>query len=85
MSLESNQSAANELLRAIQYMIDEATKKQTQIYNGLIVGANGDDWSVQVNGKVYTMSQYGEISTPSVGKIVKVVLPNGNASLAFFI
>lgn len=82
MANEEYQNAVREILRGVQYMIEEATmKSQTQIYNGIYIG-NGE---VQLNGKVYTLPQYGNISTPTNGAVVKVFVPNGNMSMAFFI
>lgn len=81
MAIEEYQNAVKEILRGVQYMIEEAAiKSQTQIYNGIYLG-NGE---VQLNGKVYTLPQYGGTSSPAVGSIVKVFVPNGNMSMAFF-
>lgn len=85
MGFDTNKNAVDEILRSIQYMIDQSLQHQTQIYNGLLISNSGNKWNVQVNGENYTLSQYGNVSTPAVGKIVKVIIPNGNMSLAFFI
>lgn len=75
----------DEMLRSIQYMIDNAIKNTTQIYSGLIVSNNNDGrWNVKYNERTQPMKPYGSIN-PTVGQNVKVIIPQGNTSIAFFI
>lgn len=80
------QKAIDEMLKGINFRIEAVAKKYgTQNYDGFIVGQNGDKWEVRFNGEAHTIPQYGNISTPSVGKTVKVFVPQGNMNLAYFI
>lgn len=81
MAVEEYRSAVEELLRGVKYMVDEAIKMQTQVYNGIFLGNN----QIQLNGQIYQLPKYGNISTPTNGSIVKVIVPNGNMSMAFYI
>lgn len=75
----------DEMLRSIQYMINNAIKNTTQIYSGLIVSNNNDGrWNIQYNGETHPIKPYGSI-TPTVGQNVKVIIPQGNQAIAFFI
>lgn len=75
----------DEMLRSIQYMINNAIKNTTQIYSGLIVSNNNDGrWNIKYNGETHPVKPYGNI-TPSVGQNVKVIIPQGNQAIAFFI
>lgn len=84
--MANNSEAAQEILRAVKYMIDEAVKSTSaQIYNGIVVGQSGDRYNVSVNGETYALSRCGGGDAISVGMTVKVFVPSGNFALAFFI
>ena len=76
--------AIKSLLHGIDYMIQNAMTKSTQIYNGLIVSKTGDKAEVKVNGKTFTLPQYGNFAHV-VNETVKVFVPQGNMNLAFYI
>lgn len=78
------QEAINEMLKSIKYLIGQSFKKTTKCYDAIIIESNADGtWQVKFNGEVHTLKPYGSIS-PSVGKMVKVIVPQGNMSIAFF-
>lgn len=79
------QYAIQELLKGIEYLLTESAKQNTQCYDGIIIGNNGNGkWNVQYNGETHSLKSYGSI-VPSIGKMVKVIIPQGNTSVAFFI
>lgn len=82
---EQGDTAVSEMLKSIQYLIDESMRKYaTKCYSGLITQKISDNtWKVNYNGESHELSPYGNI-TPTVGKTVRVIVPQGNQSLAFF-
>ena len=75
---------ANEILDAIEIIVDKKTKEQTtQIYPGICKSVSGNSCVMSINGKDNTVQFYG--STPTVGSIYRVFVPNGNMSMAFII
>lgn len=76
--------AVGSLTKGMNYMIEQALKGITQIYNGFIVSTNGNKYNIRLNGETYALSQYGDFSH-SVGETVKVIVPQGNMNMAFFI
>lgn len=79
-----NQIVVNEILRSVQFLVDELLKQTTKIYDGLITEANNDgSWNIRYNGESHTLKPYGSI-VPVVGAVVKVVVPQGNQNLAYF-
>lgn len=83
---EIQQGAIEEIVRGINWIVQEAVRNcVTNSYDGLIISkGNGDKWNVQYNGKTHEILPYGSI-TPNIGKMVKVIVPQGNQSLAYFI
>lgn len=85
---ENNQNfsdAINVCINSMKYLIKQAfQKKATKIYDGLITSSAGNGaWNIKVNGKIHALKPYGSI-TPAVNMMVKVVVPQGNFSKAFF-
>lgn len=79
------QRAIQEILKSIGYLLAESRKQNTQCYDGIVLKSSGNGkWDVQYNGEIHSLTPYGSI-VPSVGKIVKVIIPQGNTSIAFFI
>lgn len=79
------QNAIKEILKGVAYLLSESAKQNTQCYDGIIVGNNNNGkWKVQYNGETHTLKPYGSI-VPSIGQLVKVIIPQGNTSMAFFI
>lgn len=79
------QSAIKEILKGVAYLLAESAKQNTQCYDGIIIGDNGNGkWNVKYNGETHSLKPYGSI-VPAIGKMVKVVIPQGNTSVAFFI
>ena len=75
---------ANEILDAIEIIVDKQTKEQTtQIYPGICKSVSGNSCVMSINGRDNTVQFYG--STPTVGTIYRVFVPNGNMSMAFII
>lgn len=74
----------NEILDAIEIMVDKKIKEHmTHIYSGVCVSTSGNTCVMTINGKNNTVQWYG--STPTVGNIYRVFVPNGNMSTAFII
>ena len=75
---------ANEILDAIEIIVDKKIKEQTtQIYPGICKSVNGNSCVISINGKDNTVQFYG--SAPNVGAIYRVFVPYGNMSMAFII
>lgn len=75
----------NEILKSIRYVINMSIKQTTQIYEGIIISNNNDGrWNIQYNGEIHPIKSYGSI-VPSIGMNVKVIIPQGNQAIAFFI
>lgn len=80
-----NQDAINAIIQGISQMIDNFNSKTTKIYEGIIVSqADSGKWNISYNGKTHAVKPYGSV-TPSVNLMVKVIVPQGNQNLAFFI
>lgn len=80
------QKAIDEMLKGVNFRIEAVAKKYgTQNYNGLIVAQSDDKWEIRFNGETHILPQYGNISVPAIGKVVKVFVPQGNMNLAYFI
>lgn len=77
-------SCINKILQSVNYMIENAFKKTTKCYNGIIVANNNNNtWAVQYNGETHNITQYGD-NTINVGDVVKVIVPQGNQALSWF-
>ena len=75
---------ANELLDAIEIIVDKKIRENTaQIYPGICKSINGNTCVMSINGTNNTVQFYG--STPAVGSISRVSVPDGNMSMAFII
>ena len=75
---------ANELLDAIEIIVDKKVRDTSaQIYLGVCKSVSGNTCVMSINGKNNTVQFYG--STPTVGTIYRVFVPNGNMSMAFII
>ena len=73
-----------ELFKSIKYFIDKALKKTTKVYDGLVISNNNNGrWNVKYNGEIHAIKAYGSVA-PTVNSIVKVIVPQGNQSLAWF-
>ena len=85
MKNDEIESMINEMLKGIKYIVDLFIKNTTKIYEGIILSNNNDGrWNIQYNGEIHPIKPYGSIS-PSVGNMVKVIVPQGNQAIAFFI
>lgn len=74
----------NEILDAIEIIVDKKIRENTtQIHSGVCVSASGNTCVMTINGKNNTVQWYG--STPTIGAIYRVFVPNGNMSMAFII
>lgn len=68
-------------------MLDKFYSNTTKIYDGIIISSEAKSngkWDVQFNGEVHSLKPYGSV-VPSKNLIVKVQIPQGNMSLAYFI
>ena len=78
------QLAINEMLKRFGYLIEEAMKKTTKCYSGIVVSNNNDGrWNIKYNGEIHPVKGYGGV-IPTVNSVVKVFVPQGNQSLAWF-
>ena len=74
--------AQNELLDAIQILIDKSiADRSTRITGGVVKSASGGLATVTINGYDYSIPYSG--TAPTVGSTVRVFIPNGNMSDAF--
>lgn len=74
--------AQNELLDAIQVLIDKSLKdKATKVTGGKVKSASGGRAIITINGYDYPIPYSGD--APKVGSTVRVFIPNGNMSDAF--
>lgn len=84
MENDFNQTALDELIKAMQYLIDQTMGNTTKVYDGLVKSDAGNGrWNIEVNKKIHALKAYGSI-TPAVNMMVKVIVPEGNFSKAFF-
>ena len=75
---------ANEILDAIEIIVDKKIRENTtQIYPGVCKSVSGNSCVMSINGRDNTVQFYG--STPTVGTIYRVFVPNGNMSMAFIL
>lgn len=81
----NNRSAVKEMLKSFAYLLDKAIKKTTKVYDGVVVSATSDSkkWNVKYNNEIHAIRLYGQ-GIPVVNSIVKVIVPQGNQSLAWF-
>lgn len=77
--MDSNKEALNEITRSIDYLVNQKLNKTTKIYDGILL-PNG---LVRINGKDYSVKQYGEGSFEP-NTLVKVFVPQGNMNMAFW-
>ena len=74
----------NEILDAIEIIVDKKVRDiSAQIYPGVCKSVSGNSCVMSINGRNNTVQFYG--STPVVGTIYRVFVPNGNMSMAFII
>lgn len=75
-------SIEKEILDSIAILIKKAAENNTQIYVGTVTNLSGSKCSMLLNGKVLeSVRVYG--TTPPVGSILPVFVPNGNFNVAF--
>lgn len=75
----------DEILKSVNYMIQEAIKHTTKIYTGLVVSNNNDGrWNITYNGETHPIAP-NRLANPTVGQMVTVFIPQGNQAIAFFI
>lgn len=80
-----NDATIDEILKSVNYMIQEALSGTTKIYTGLIVSNNNDGrWNIAYNGQTHPVMP-NRLANPSVGQMVTVFIPQGNQAIAFFI
>lgn len=83
--MNNEDKALDELIKSINYLIQNTFRNTTQIYNGVLLQSLGDNlYSVKMNGQTYQMKYYGQ-GTHNINDIVKVFVPQGNMALSFFI
>lgn len=80
-----NQNLINTLIKGIQYIVDQTLKNNmTKSYDGLVLSENTDGtWNIQFNGKTHAIKPYKITPTPNT--MVKVIVPQGNLNIAYFI
>lgn len=85
--MNHEREATEEMLKGFKYMLDLLYAKTTLNHDGLIVSSEANasgKWDVRFNGEVHALKPYGAI-VPAKNMIVKVFVPQGNMSLAYFI
>lgn len=79
------QGAIQQIVKGISQMVEDKLSKTTKIYDALVIKNNNDGtWNLQYNGNIHAVKPYGTVS-PTIGKTVKVFIPQGNQNLSFFI
>lgn len=79
------QSTIDEIVRSVQYMIDEALSRTTKSFEGLIKGINSDGtYIVQMNGQTQAVRAYCDYLIDN-NSVVKVIVPQGNMNLAYIL
>lgn len=72
------------ILKSCQYIVETEMKKSTKIYDGIILSqAQNGKWNVKYNGETHEVKPY-KVQSPKSGDMVKVFIPQGNQSNAFF-
>lgn len=81
-----NKEAIEQIIRGMTYMInDTINNSMTKVYNGIVISNNNDGrWNIQYNGEIHPVKGYG-VALPTVGTVVKVLVPQGNQALAWFL
>lgn len=79
-----NKAASKEILRGILYLFKLFMKQTTQVYDGIVVSAGTNNtWNIQYNNETHSVKSYGS-GVPTINMMVKVVVPQGNQSKAWF-
>ena len=77
---------AQEIIEAMQILIDNAMRKTTNINSGIITAINDNGkYSVNIRGKVNSLPVYPKFSNLSIGDTVFVMVPQGEHSQAFIL
>lgn len=77
-------SIANEILNAIEIIVDKRIRDNTtQIYSGICKSIKTSTCVMSINGKNNTVQYYG--GQPVLGAVYRVFVPNGNMSNGFVI
>ena len=77
---------AQEIIEAIQILIDNAMKKTTNINGGIITAINNDGkYSVLIKGKTNILPAYPKTSSLSVGDNFFVIVPLGENNQGFIL
>lgn len=82
-----NKEALDAIIAGVVSICQQFARSTTTVYDGIIVSNNADaqnKWEVKYNGKTHNVKPYGDI-VPKKNKMVKVIIPQGNQALAFFI
>lgn len=84
-TLNNNQEAAQAVAKGIRYLAEQIIKDSTKIYDGIVLAVTTGGANISLNGEIHNIKQYGGTTIPTVGKTVKVFVPQNNMNLAFFI
>lgn len=77
-----NINEANELLDAIEILVEKSAKNNAVIYSGIVTEISTSVCTMKINGNTYSnIVYYG--GTPIVGNAYRVFVPFGNMSQAF--
>ena len=79
-------SPAQEIIDAIQILINSAIKKVTNINGGIITSIDEDNkYSVKIKGKVNCLPSYPKNANINIGDNVLVITPQGEDSQSFIL
>ena len=78
--VDSNKEALQEIIRAVEYLVEQKLQQNTQIFDGILLPTG----QVRINGKDYFIKHYGNFSHES-NSVVKVFVPQGNMNISFYI
>ena len=81
-----NKNPAQEIIDAIQILIDNAMKKTTNINGGIVTSIdNNNKYFVKIRGKTNCLPSYPKNANINIGDSVFVIVPQGENSQGFIL
>ena len=83
--MDNNKQASDAIIQGMRYVVNQyLNNNSTKIYDGIIMSSSTDNkYNIKYNGEIHSVKLYGD-TIPQAGQIVKVIVPQGNQSLAWF-
>lgn len=81
--MTESDKAIEEMIKSFKFIAEKYLENTTKIYSVPVLAQNADGtYTVNFNGESHNLPLYGN-NTITVGKPVKVFIPQGNMNLAF--